>query len=112
MRRIHLNRRLLLEAETRLPDGAGGFTAVWTALGSVWAMIEAGAGREVVALDRRAPKVPLTIILRAAPVGSPERPVAGQRLREGARRFRILAVAERDLRGLYLTCHAEEEDDA
>lgn len=110
MRRVHLNRRLVLETEDRVPDGAGGFTVVWTVVGSVWAMIDPGPGREVVVLDRRVPRLPLTITVRAAPPGSAERPVAGQRFREGERRFRILAVTERDGRGMYLTCQTEEED--
>ena len=110
MRRVNLNRRLVLETDERIPDGAGGFAVAWTVVGSVWAMIESGPGREVAALDRRVPDVPLTITVRAAPPGAAERPVAGQRFREGARRFRILAVSERDSRGLYLTCQAKEED--
>ena len=32
MRRLSLNRRFQLEAETRLPDGAGGFVRQWQAL--------------------------------------------------------------------------------
>ncbi len=110
MRRVHLNRRLVLEAEQRVSDGAGGYTVVPQTVGSVWAMVEAGAGRESVALDRRVSKVPMTITVRAAPVGSSERPVAGQHFREGGRRYRVLAVAERDRRGLYLSCQAEEVD--
>ena len=109
MRPLSLNRRFPLEAESRLPDGAGGFVRQWQALGMVWGRIEAGAGRETSALERREPRVPLRIILRAAPVGAEGRPEAGQRLREGPRVFRILAVAEHDQRGLYLACHAEEE---
>lgn len=109
MSRIHLNRRLTLESEARQPDGAGGYLRVWQALGMVWAEIYAGAGREAVALERREPKVPLRITVRAEPVGAAGRPEAGQRFRDATRAYRILAVAERDRRGLYLTCHAEEE---
>lgn len=110
MTRVHLNRRLTLESEARQPDGAGGFSRGWQALGTVWAEIEAGAGREASALERREPKVPLRITVRAVPFGVAGRPVAGQRFRDATRAYRILAVAERDRRGLYLTCHAEEED--
>jgi head-tail adaptor len=42
-------------------------------------------------------------------VGSDRRPRPDQRFREGARLFRILAVAEADAQGLYLTCFAREE---
>jgi head-tail adaptor len=109
MTRVHLNRRLTLEAEMRQPDGAGGFLRVWQALGVLWAEIDAGAGREAAVPERRLPKVPLKITVRAAPFGAADRPVAGQRFRDATRAYRILAVAERDRRGLYLTCHAEEE---
>jgi head-tail adaptor len=47
-------------------------------------------------------------MVRGAPVGAPSRPVAGQRFREGARIYPILAVAEADPEGRYLVCHAEE----
>ncbi len=53
--------------------------------------------------------MPLRIVVRAAPEGHPARPEPGQRLVEGARRYRILAVAETDAAGLYLTCFAREE---
>ena len=45
----------------------------------------------------------------AAPVASPSRPKAGQRLVEGTRLFLIQAVTERDPDGRYLTCFAREE---
>ncbi|MEM1004270.1 MAG: head-tail adaptor protein, partial [Pseudomonadota bacterium] len=41
--------------------------------------------------------------------GSSMRPAPDQRFREGARQFVIRAVAERDPRGQYLTCFADEE---
>lgn len=37
------------------------------------------------------------------------RPKPGQRFREGSRVFAILAVAERDPAGRYLTCFCREE---
>ena len=49
------------------------------------------------------------ITVRAAPFGAPRRPKPEQRLREGARVFRIAAVAEDDADGRYLTCFAQEE---
>ena len=33
----HLNRALVLEGVVRTPDGAGGFTEAWAALGTLWA---------------------------------------------------------------------------
>lgn len=104
-----LNRPLVLEAPTRAEDGAGGFVAGWSALGTLWAQMRAGTGQaragEAVALGA----TPWTIVVRAAPAGSPRRPEAGQRFREGVRIFAILAVAEADPGARYLTCFAREE---
>ena len=105
-----LSRRLTLETRERVPDGAGGFVEAWVALGDHWAELKPGKGRE---LDRdfvAAMSVPWTITVRAAPVGRASRPRPDQRFREGARAFRILAVAEADRAGRFLTCHALEEE--
>lgn len=109
MKRINLNRRLTLEEARTEADGAGGFVTVWEALGTLWAELTEGVGREVETAERRAPFVPVRITVRAAPEGMEARPKAGQRLRDATRVFRILAVTERDRRGLYLACHAREE---
>ncbi|MGB4908701.1 MAG: head-tail adaptor protein, partial [Tabrizicola sp.] len=52
---------------------------------------------------------PYRITVRGTPTGSPSRPKAGQRFREGTRLFLIQAVTERDQFGRYLTCFAREE---
>ena len=105
----HLNRALVLEAVVRTPDGAGGFTEVWTALGTLWAEILPGSGNDVLGEERMLSAVPYRVTVRAAPVAAPSRPVAGQRLREGTRLFLIQAVTERDPGGRFLTCFAREE---
>ncbi|MWD28078.1 head-tail adaptor protein [Aquicoccus sp. SCR17] len=104
-----LNRRLVLEERSALPDGAGGFAEGWREKGVLWAEISPRTGR-----DRAGEAVSLSstsfrILLRAAPRGSSMRPVPGQRLREGARVFRLEAVTERGREGRYLVCFAEEE---
>ena len=93
----------------RVPDGAGGHEEGWAVLGVLWGALRAGAGA---AAGDPVPfgRVAWRIVVRAAPTGSPERPVAGQRLRLGARVFSILAVAESDADGRYLTCFAREEE--
>jgi 3-hydroxyisobutyrate dehydrogenase len=45
MSRPQLNRHLVLEHETQVPDGSGGFLRNWLALGAHWAEINAGSGR-------------------------------------------------------------------
>jgi head-tail adaptor len=105
----HLNRALVLEGVVRSPDGAGGFTEVWTALGTLWAEVLPGSGGDTLGEERMLSAVPYRITVRAAPQGAASRPAAGQRFREGGRLFLIKAVTERDPQGRYLTCFAREE---
>lgn len=106
---IRLDRALVLEAPVRVADGAGGFALNWTALGTLWAEVVAGTGRETAGEELLRASVPYRITVRAAAVGAPSRPRPEQRLRDGARIFTILAVAERDAEGRYLTCFSREE---
>lgn len=109
MSRVALTRRLVLETPQRLPDGAGGWVESWAALGTLWAFVKAGRGREAQVAGLSVGQVPYRIVLRAAPEGSPRRVRAGQRLRGGGRVFRVLAVGEADPGARYQTCHAREE---
>lgn len=106
---VHLNRQLVLEAPERVADGAGGYVLGWTVLGTVWAEIRARTGREAAGEDTSMSRTAFRITLRAAPMGAPSRPVAGQRLRDGTRIFTIAAVAEQDSHARYLTCFCQEE---
>jgi len=105
----HLSRRLVLEEAQRVPDGAGGFALTWATKGTLWAAIEAGAGRERAGESATISTAAYRITVRAALVGAPSRPRAEQRFRDGARVFVIGAVTEADEDGRYLTCHATEE---
>ncbi len=104
-----LNRRLTLESPVRVPDGAGGFEQSWTAIGVVWAQLKARTGRETQGAAASLSTVPYSVVVRAAPVGDPQRPVPEQRFRDGTRVFHIRSVAEADPEGRYLTCIADEE---
>ncbi len=106
---VHLNRKLVLEEAQRASDGAGGQVETWVALGTLWAQVSAGTGREQGSQFVTVSKVPYRIIVRAEPEGSPARPRPDQRFREGARVYRILAVSEHDAAAHYLMCHAREE---
>lgn len=106
---IRLTRPLVLEAQARATDGAGGFTESWGAVGTLWAEVAPGNGRDVAGVEVTLASVPLRITVRGATVGSPARPLAGQRFRDGTRLFPILAVSERDAGGQYLICYAREE---
>ena len=109
MKTPRLNRRLTLEAPQRVSDGAGGFEEAWVPLGVLWAELTARAGREGQNAGVPVSMVPYRIVVRGAPEGHPERPVARQRLRDGNRVFHIRSVAEHDAAGRYLVCAADEE---
>lgn len=109
MRPVHLNRLLTLEQSVSAPDGAGGFSTAWQVVGTLWAEITPGTGRQADGEEITLSSVPYRITLRGAAVGSAQRPVPGQRLTQGGRVFHVLAVTERDAAGHYLTCFAREE---
>ena len=105
MKAPHFNRKLVLEAPTRVSDGAGGFSEDWQALCIVWGeVLPRGAGREVEASELK-----LKITVRAALQGAPSRPTAAMRFRDGDRLYRIEAVTEAEAAGRYLVCFAKEE---
>ncbi|MFX0542401.1 head-tail adaptor protein [Roseovarius sp. S4756] len=109
MAEVNLNRRLVLEAPARAPDGAGGYAETWRQVGEIWADIAARTGRQTVDGEAQISSTGYKITVRAAPYGAPSRPKPEQRLRSGSRVFNITAVTERDPMGRYLTCYATEE---
>ncbi|SCZ71647.1 head-tail adaptor [Epibacterium ulvae] len=104
-----LNRALVLSALDQTADGAGGYHEVWQDLGTLWADVRARSGRIAAQSGTATSLQHYRITVRAAPVGAPDRPQAGHRLRDGARVFLIHAVAEEDADGRFLTCFATEE---
>lgn len=104
-----LNRRLVLEASLRSPDGAGGYQTAWTPLGTLWAAFDPGTARLSGQPAGPESRQPLRITVRGAPIGTASRPTAGQRFRDGDRLYRIDSVAEADGRGRFLECLAREE---
>ncbi|MEM8692902.1 MAG: phage head closure protein [Pseudomonadota bacterium] len=104
-----LNRRLGLETPERVADGSGGYVESWVQLGVLWADVAPRTGRESVASGAPVSAVSYRITVRGAPVGHPERPMPGQRFRDGSRLFHVSAVTEKDHNARYLICFAEEE---
>lgn len=102
---LRLSRPLVLEVPVRLADGAGGFVPGWEVRGTLWAEVVARRGGEGAGVARASYR----ITVRAASQGAPSRPLAGQRLRDGARLFAIAAVTESAAGPGYLTLWAEEE---
>ncbi|MDN5786233.1 head-tail adaptor protein [Pseudorhodobacter sp.] len=109
MKPVELSRALLLEAPVQVADGMGGFSLTWAALGTVWAEVLPGTGRDVAGEEVVLSSVPYRITVRGAPQGAESRPVPGQQFRDGVRIFTILAVTERDAAGRYLVCFVKEE---
>lgn len=105
-----LDRKLVLEAPSRLPDGAGGMVVEWLALGTLWAEVVAGTGREAERDLAPLAAQSLRITVRAGAESTLARPRVGQRFAEGERRYRIKTVFEpAGAGGLYLTCLCAEE---
>jgi len=102
-----LSVRLTLERPLRQPDGGGGWTLGWEALGSLWADVAPSAGREIAVGDRPAQRVTHRIILRLSPDES-ARPRPDQRPRSGDRIYAIRGVSEHEGGRAYLTVWAEE----
>lgn len=109
MSSVRLDRRLLLEEAARQPDGAGGYVTTWSPKGTLWGAIQSGTGRERAGDAATLTSVAYRVTVRAAAEGAPSRPVAGQRLRDGARSLRIASVAESPHGPRFLTCIAIEE---
>jgi head-tail adaptor len=103
-----LTRPVLLEGQSLLPDGAGGYAPGWAELGRLWAEFRPGPARGPGSDAARASRVTHLVTVRGAPPGSPARPRPGQRLRDGLRLFRILSVAEADPSGRFLILRTEE----
>lgn len=112
MNAVKLNQPLELETPEYLPDSAGGFQEVWTAIGQLWGSVKSSTGRETLQDGAGVSTVTHSVVVRAAPVGAPRRPTARQRFRQGARIYRILAVLEKDTTGRFLTCRVVEEHTA
>ena len=104
-----LNRKLALEATTRLEDGAGGYVEAWQVLGTLWAQVLPRSGREAALVGAAISATSYRIVVRGAPEGAAQRSAPGQRFRDGTRLFHIEAVTEHDADGRYLTCFASEE---
>ena len=75
-----LNRKLTLEEAQGVPDGSGGFALTWVVKGTLWAAIEAGAGRERAGESVTVSSVGYRITVRGAREGAPSRPRPEQRM--------------------------------
>lgn len=86
-----LRRRLLLEAPSRTPDGAGGVSDGWATISIVWAAIHPRHGYEAFDGGRVEGRVTVDIWVRPRPDILPS-----HRLRLGKRVFNIRAILRGD----------------
>ncbi len=98
-----LRRRLLIEAPNATPDGMGGVTRAYAAIGVVWAKVEWLGGAERWQADRpeQAGSIRVTLRHRAGLD-------AGMRFRDGERIFEIRALGDPNGSGRRLVCQCEE----
>lgn len=101
----HLRHRLVLEAATSTPDGAGGAIETWSAIATISAAIRPTGGRERMIADGLQSRITHEIIVRTRADILPR-----HRFRRGARVLNILAVMAADPRATRLRCLCEERD--
>ena len=97
--------RLTLEQPGGTPDGAGGLNETWTAVATLWALIEPLDGDERFAADRTTGRVSRRIVIRHRAGVRPE-----MRFRLGTRLFEIRSVIDLEERHRFLECLVEERD--
>src|SRR6185503_13045348 len=59
-----LNQRVRILAQTRDPDGGGGYTEVWNVIATLWADVEPRAGGNVFAADALQSRVEHRVTIR------------------------------------------------
>ena len=105
----HLNRSLVLESPSNVPDGAGGQTVLWVPLGQLWGAVKFASGSVRTAETSAQSRLNIDVFVRGAPDSSTLRPKPGQRFREGGRVYRIDTVGDWDARAHYLKCDCRLE---
>ncbi len=101
-----LNHEVALEEPVETPDGAGGFTIVWTQIATLWARLEPlDPARELWA-GRQASEATHRVTLRLR--GDVKQ---GMRFRKLTRLFPILSAQDPDESGRYLICRTREESE-
>lgn len=98
-----LRRRIALEAAVDAPDGAGGFTRTWTAVGAVFGAVRPLRLRDGGEDGRPVGVVTHEITLRRRAV------TGGMRLVADGVRYRVVAVEDADPARRFVTCLCEEE---
>ena len=99
-----LRHRVVLEAETRTPDGGGGAVLAWAPVTEVWAAVRPLTGGESVVAEAVAGRVTHLVTIRFRSDVEP-----AMRFRLGTRVLAIAAAFDLDERRRFLACHCREE---
>lgn len=97
-----LRARVKIQSPTRVADELGGAAIAWDDAGDVWAEIDAGGVSESAAFDA----APSVASLRVT-INRRDDVRAGWRIAWGARRLRIVGVADDGAPRIRLTCQEE-----
>jgi len=98
-----LNQRAVLQANTLLADGGGGYTDNWQSFASVWVKITPIAPTERFGPDRLEAKARHRILLRRR-----NDLAVGQRLVVGPRLFKVHGIQDDGPRQAFITLWCEE----
>lgn len=109
MGRPSLTTKMTLQTAVRSPDGAGGYSELWSDLGVLWGALERPRGAHVAGQEIPIARHRYRIIVRSAPEGAPSRPEVAQRFVFDGRAFHILGVTHEDSGRRFLACDVEEE---
>lgn len=109
MRGPALRRKLVLERQARISDGAGGAQVTWQEVAALWAEVTPVSGRRLAGEERVSSVVAYRVTLRATALPEAEMPRAGDRFRMGDRRLLVLSAALAEAAGRYLQCNCQEE---
>lgn len=96
--------RISIERAETVPDGAGGSTATWSVLATVWAAVEPVAARGDTGGDRLGSRVTHRVTIRHRGDVA-----AGMRIRHRGRLLTIETVVDPDERRRFLLIEASEE---
>ncbi|HEX3943804.1 MAG TPA: phage head closure protein [Rhizomicrobium sp.] len=98
-----LNRRVALEAQRLTPDGAGGYSASWDVIATVWAAVEPMSGTDVFGPDASEARVKYRVTIRRR-----TDLFAGMRVNDGGRLFAITTVLDDGPQSQFFTLMTEK----
>lgn len=99
-----MRRRLVLEAQQRIPDGGGGAKPQWRPVAGLWGAIKPVAENTIIGAEKRSATVTHRVTLRYR-----SDVLAGMRFTQGRRIFMIEVVFDPDEKTRKLICLVRED---